>query len=172
MLPRCLSRFSLSKRETPSPLHGFGWCVPERTGEMVNLLLVGSIRLPESELGWWRCLAQEGERAQREDDKDGAPDRTRTCNLRLRRPSLYPIEPRVRGQTDYTNVARIGVSWRAALPRGHGEPPVARQERRQRNKFRCDPVFCMCDSRGVRDISPRCRGRPRGRGPFLFHPYW
>src|SRR6516164_5437726 len=34
---------------------------------------------------------REGSRA-----KGGAPDRTRTCSLRLRRPSLYPIELRAR----------------------------------------------------------------------------
>src|SRR5665811_1453533 len=27
----------------------------------------------------------------------GAPDRIRTCDLRLRRPTLYPAEPRARG---------------------------------------------------------------------------
>ena len=34
----------------------------------------------------------------------GAPDRTRTCNPQLRRLMLYPIEPRVRRQADYTNL--------------------------------------------------------------------
>ena len=30
--------------------------------------------------------------------KSGAPDRIRTCGLRLRRPSLYPAELRARGK--------------------------------------------------------------------------
>jgi hypothetical protein len=33
--------------------------------------------------------------SRREYKKSGAPDRDRTCNLRLRKPSLYPIELRV-----------------------------------------------------------------------------
>ena len=42
-------------------------------------------------------------RAQRTRSKHGAPDRNRTCNPRLRRPVLYPVELRARGKPPRTN---------------------------------------------------------------------
>src|SRR5262249_4059968 len=38
----------------------------------------------------------------------GAPDRTRTCSLRLRRPTLYPIELRAHEQNVYLTMRRGG----------------------------------------------------------------
>lgn len=38
--------------------------------------------------------------------RSGAPGRTRTCNPRLRRPVLYPVELRARGSQFYTNCTK------------------------------------------------------------------
>src|SRR5687768_12721769 len=46
----------------------------------------------------------------------GAPGRTRTCGLRLRRPTLYPTELRARGRHDITGLAPSG-------PSDHNEAP-------------------------------------------------
>src|SRR5262249_33683381 len=51
--------------------------------------------------------ARHGPRAE---ERKSAPDRIRTCGLRLRRPSLYPAE--LRAHTDLSAEARVSV-WRA-----------------------------------------------------------
>src|SRR5881397_2387739 len=65
--------------------------------------------------GRWtsRCFGPAAAESRRvTDDCFGAPDRIRTCGLRLRRPSLYPAE--LRAQNLDSRTWRIGdlVTWR------------------------------------------------------------
>jgi hypothetical protein len=53
--------------------------------------------------------------------KVGAPDRTRTCSLRLRRPSLYPIELRARSTSRW-----LAMSERSIAGESNGAPGGSR----------------------------------------------
>jgi hypothetical protein len=63
----------------------------------------------------------------------GAPDRVRTCGLRLRRPSLYPAELRARGRDRALAypIPTLMVPKRGSLPRGRSDPDLRRDGMQQ-----------------------------------------
>jgi membrane associated rhomboid family serine protease len=108
-------------------------------------------------------------RVQRESEEGGAPDRVRTCGLRLRRPSLYPAELRARstGSVSVTDLSRI-----ASIFRGQEADALSRV---------CLPRFChesRLTHRRVRrqtdasiPVTPsRRRGGRWTSGPDLYDP--
>ena len=72
---------------------------PDHARPIVSSLLIGRVTItPAAKSRQWE-LRGEGTiacSAKRSSRWDGAPDRSRTCGLRLRRPTLYPAELRAR----------------------------------------------------------------------------
>ena len=65
-----------------------------------------------------RANREEGTLSARKLLKSGAPDRIRTCDLRLRRAALYPAELRVRARRRRANIVEAGAAGNAADARG------------------------------------------------------
>jgi hypothetical protein len=81
-----------------------------------------------------------------ESECNGAPDRIRTCGLRLRRPTLYPAELRAREHRFYLRTVVTHVSGMTCYPcvRNAGTPAFAALPlRRDTLGMACQPKLTL-----------------------------
>ena len=97
-------------------------------------------------------LAPAPERKVPLDQESGAPSRTRTCNLRIRRPLLYPLSYRGRCGR-WTSVRRRGSGPVSTHPGREVRPEVRGTDRKSPRRVRS----------GGPGPRPGCRGRARTR---------